>query len=461
MMKGTFVPYGFVLAPIGASLVVLFSVFVFTNGLLELLLGSAASFAFGLGMLEAFGVYPIIGTARAPSVQATRNVMRVGFLLLVIQLVFLLVPETAHRAFSVQIPFSQSLEWIGLGILLLSGYLLGGATWVVWDRWRQISAVVLEIPTWTRPSLQSWVLVLGFAFATPGFILNSILPSVSLVLFSVGAVLLLVGILPRKTKEGPRVQTTDTSTTSELRKTAYAEKSSLGKRACELILQKYGRRRVFAVCMWGDETENSQPYYGLNLLVVVRDGLRIPAQHYLLNGLEVSVYYWEEISILHQARTFTEEWPWRSDNYRTRIVLHEKNGWLRKLDAAVQKSESADPTVAVRESALLLVGHLGKLRDAQLTNNTVEMKAECWRIAWGAIELTLLLNRRYVRRDYWKEVFECPLQTPDLRNELELLLELTPSSTEIMAKAAEKLSAQLFEMVGTRGISLASSELKV
>jgi len=73
MMKGTFVPYGFVLAPIGASLVVLFSVFVFTNGLLELLLGSAASFAFGLGMLEAFGVYPIIGTARAPSVQATSS----------------------------------------------------------------------------------------------------------------------------------------------------------------------------------------------------------------------------------------------------------------------------------------------------------------------------------------------------------------------------------------------------
>src|SRR5207302_9610559 len=112
-----------------------------------------------------------------------------------------------------------------------------------------------------------------------------------------------------------------------IEKTAYAEKSSLGKRACELILQKYGRRRVFAVCMWGDETENSQPYYGLNLLVVVRDVLRIPAQHYLLNGLEVSVYYWEEISILHQARTFTEEWPWSSNNYRTRIVLHEKNGW--------------------------------------------------------------------------------------------------------------------------------------
>ena len=168
MMKGTFVPYGFVLAPIGASLVVLFSVFVFTNGLLELLLGSAASFAFGLGMLEAFGVYPIIGTARAPSVQATRIVMRIGYLLLAIQFVFLLVPETTHRAFSVQIPFSQSLEWIGLGTLLLSGYLLGGATWVVWDRWRQTSAVVLEIPTWTRPSLQSWVLVLGFAFRHAG-----------------------------------------------------------------------------------------------------------------------------------------------------------------------------------------------------------------------------------------------------------------------------------------------------
>src|SRR5260370_7800183 len=187
MMKGTFVPYGFVLAPIGASLVVLFSIVVFRNGLRDLLLGSAASFAFGLGMLQVFGVYPIIGPARAPSVQATRNVMRVGFLLLAIQLVFLLVPETAHRVFSVQTPFSQSLEWIGLGTLLLSGYLLGVATWVVWDRWRQISAVVLEIPTWTRRSLQSWGLVLGFAFATPGFILNSILQPLPLLFFSAGA----------------------------------------------------------------------------------------------------------------------------------------------------------------------------------------------------------------------------------------------------------------------------------
>src|SRR5438094_10527496 len=110
MMKGTFVPYGFVLAPIGASLVVLFSVFVFTNGLLELLLGSAASFAFAIGMVEAFGVYPIIGTARAPSVQATRIVMRIRYLLLAIQSVFLLVPETTNMACSVQIPFPQTLE---------------------------------------------------------------------------------------------------------------------------------------------------------------------------------------------------------------------------------------------------------------------------------------------------------------------------------------------------------------
>lgn len=460
-MKGTFVPYGFVFAPIGASLVVLFSVLLFANGFSELLFEYAAYFAFMLGVLEAYGVYPVVGPARAPSVQTTRKIMHVGFLLFVVQIALLLVPDTMQRAFSVQIPFFQPLEWIGFGILLLSGYLLGVATWVIWDRWRQISTNELEIPNWTRPSLQSWVFLLGLAFSAPGFMINSRLPSVSLALFSIGGVLLVVGIIPRKTKENPRVQTTDVPTNVELRKTTYEEKSSVGKRACELILQKYGRRRIFAVCMWGDETENSQPYFGLNLLVVVRDGVRIPVQHYLLDGLEVNIYYWQEISILHEATTFTEEWPWRSDNYRTRIVLYEKNGWLRKLDAAVLKSDSADPTDAIRESALLLVGHLGKLRDAQLSNRTAETKAECWRIAWGAIELTLLLNRRYVRHDYWKEVFECPVQTPDLRNELELLLELTSSSTEIMTKTAEKLTAQLFEMMGTRGISLASSQLKV
>src|SRR5438552_19142815 len=76
--------------------------------------GSVASFAFGLGMLEAFGVYPIIGTARAPSVQPTRIVMHIGYLLLAIQLVFLLVPDATHSAFSVQIPFAQYPHWIAL-----------------------------------------------------------------------------------------------------------------------------------------------------------------------------------------------------------------------------------------------------------------------------------------------------------------------------------------------------------
>lgn len=215
------------------------------------------------------------------------------------------------------------------------------------------------------------------------------------------------------------------------------------------------------VCLWGDKVENSQPYFGVNVLVVVRDGTLLPSEKYVIDGIEVRIDYWQEISILHRVRMLDGEWPWRSGSYRTRIVLHEKKLWFRKMDNAVQKSDSADPTDAVRESAMLLVEHLAKLRDYRLLNDLVGAKAECWRIAWGAIELIFLLNRRYVRYDYWKEVFECPNQPADLRRQLETLLELTEVSIDSMVEAGEKLCEELFEIVRSRGINLVSSNLKV
>jgi hypothetical protein len=131
------------------------------------------------------------------------------------------------------------------------------------------------------------------------------------------------------------------------------------------------------------------------------------------------------------------------------------------MDRAAGESDLADPTNAVRESALLLLRHLATLRDYQLQNDLVGEKAECWRIAWGAIELVFLLNHRYSRRDYWKEVFECPIQTSDFRHQLEILLELTRMSMDVMVGTAEKLCEELFDMVRSRRIDLTSSELKV
>ena len=96
-----------------------------------------------------------------------------------------------------------------------------------------------------------------------------------------------------------------------------------------------------------------------------------------------------------------------------------------------------------------------------MQSDLVGEKAECWQIAWGAIELVFLLNHRYARRDYWKEVFECPIQTFDFRRQLEILLEVTSTSMDVMVGTAEKLCEELLEMVRSRRIGLTSSELKV
>jgi hypothetical protein len=449
------------MAPIGAGLIVLIPFFVSLSAFPEIVFSLASTLVWGIGIVEAINAYLVIANARALSVRRTRTFMHTGFVLLVAQFAFLVVPDTASRAFSTKIPFPQAFEWVGYGAILFSSFSLAGASWIVCDRWSQIGSDELEVQNWTRASWHTWAFISGMATGTIGIPLDPRFPGVSLILFFAGALLLFAGILPRKTKEIQLTRGSETQPKVELRKVTYEEKLAVGKRACELILHKYGKRRVFAVCMWGDKVENSQPYFGVNLLVVVRDGIHIPAQHYLFDGIEVNITYWQEISILYRARIFDEEWPWRSGSYRTRIVLHEKKGWSRKLDRAVHESDLADPTSAVRESAMLLLEHLAKLRDYRLQNDLVGEKDECRRIAWGAIELILLLNRRYVQYDYWKEVFECSIQTSDLRRQLETLLELTDKPVDIMVETAEKLCEEMFDMVRSRGISLVSSDLKV
>jgi len=456
------VPYGFLMAPIGGGLFILLPFLVSLSGIYQNLFILALSLPLGMGLVEAINAYEIIGQALSPRIQNTKTVMRIGLFLLAIPVALFVIPDTASNAFSVQTPFPQVFEWTGLGALMLATVLLGGASWIIWERWSQTEGSELGIAYWRRPSRAASVFPLGCFALVAGFFLSESFPMAALVLFSLGSVLLVAGILPRNTEKVQPARGPDTSLAKvELRKVPYEEKLVVGRRACELILQKYGRRRILAVCMWGDETENSQPYFGVNLLVVVRDGIRLPVQTYLFNGIEVKITYWEEIGILHRARTFDDEWPWQSASYRTRIVLYERKGWLRKMDRAAEESDLADSTNAVGDSALVLLRHLATLRDYQLQSDLVGEKAECWQIAWGAIELVFLLNHRYARRDYWKEVFECPIQTFDFRRQLEILLEVTSTSMDVMVGTAEKLCEELLEMVRSRRIGLTSSELKV
>jgi len=99
LRKGILVPYGFVMAPVGAGLVVLFSLFASFGGVPDRLLSFATSLVLGVGMIKVISAYLVMRNARAASVQRTRTIMHVGFVLFIAQFAFLAVPDTASRVF--------------------------------------------------------------------------------------------------------------------------------------------------------------------------------------------------------------------------------------------------------------------------------------------------------------------------------------------------------------------------
>src|SRR3989441_12833355 len=133
------------MAPIGAGLVVLLSFFAYFGGVPDRLLSFATSLVLGVGMIEVINSYLVIRNARAASVQRTRTIMHVGFVLFIAQFAFLAVPDTASRVFCAETPFPQAFEWVGFGVLLLSSFSLGGASWLVLDRWSLVGVVELVI----------------------------------------------------------------------------------------------------------------------------------------------------------------------------------------------------------------------------------------------------------------------------------------------------------------------------
>src|SRR2546427_11119726 len=99
------------MAPIGAGLVVLLSFFASFGGVPDRLLSFATSLVLGVGMIEVINSYLVIRNAQAASVQRTRTIMHVGFVLFIAQFAFLAVPDTANRGFSAWNPLSRSLSW--------------------------------------------------------------------------------------------------------------------------------------------------------------------------------------------------------------------------------------------------------------------------------------------------------------------------------------------------------------
>lgn len=251
--------------------------------------------------------------------------------------------------------------------------------------------------------------------------------------------------------------------TVELRKLTHKDRLNIGQQISKRVLNKYGDA-VLTVFICGSTAKQlDRPYSDLEMIVAVRDGVEIPMKYYLYNGLVVEIDYRQESNFLRAARRVTQNWPNEADQYRNRLVIFDREGWMRRLDEAVRESDGADFTEAIRWASISVTESMGVLRNAHLTGDMIGVRARGRIIAGEGAIIVFLLNRRYVTTTswFWKQAFECPWKPNDFEELVNRSASFTPASPEEIVKAAEQLHAEIMEMVGSRGVSIESDELIV
>ncbi len=243
----------------------------------------------------------------------------------------------------------------------------------------------------------------------------------------------------------------------------HEERVAIAHQLAERILRKY-RWGVLVIFVIGSTAKNlDRPHSDLELLVVVRPWVRARSKYYLYRDLVIEVNYRKERLMLANARRLRWRWPVEADQFRNRLVLFERRGWLARLDAVVAESDAADFTAAVREGAIRLVDARGRLRNARDDGDERMVAVGAFAIAERAAMLLLLLSRRYVRTNqrFFAEAFACPDQPPDFRALGERAAGMKPATVDERSAAAKRLCAVMLAAVEARGIRINDEDLIV
>lgn len=245
-----------------------------------------------------------------------------------------------------------------------------------------------------------------------------------------------------------------------LRRVSHEERVSLGEKIAADLVARYGNA-VLAVCIVGSTAKNlDRPYSDLEMGCVLTDGLEAPPMKYLAhNGLLVQIEFLQESKLLEDARKVTMDWPWYADQFRNRIVLFERDGWLTKLERAVAEDDKADFTDVIRWVALAMTETLAAVRNADIVQDQVALRSAAYSMAVDTAKLVLLLNRRYVLTTswFWKQAFECSEQPEDFKGLVRTAAGFVDSTDAERIDAVEKLWKQTIKLVYARGISIEST----
>ncbi|MGQ0548162.1 MAG: kanamycin nucleotidyltransferase C-terminal domain-containing protein [Armatimonadota bacterium] len=243
----------------------------------------------------------------------------------------------------------------------------------------------------------------------------------------------------------------------------HHERIEIAGRLAEEILRAYGDA-VHAVFVTSSTARGLDlPHSDLELTAVVRDGVEIEEKLYVYRGLLIEIEYPQESAIIKNTGRVTWRWPIVAGGYRDRIVLYEREGWLRRLDLVMDERDGSDFRHGLCHATTALIECRDKLRNARLVGDDLVARFNGFLIAEHAAVLVLFLNRRWMTTSRWlfSQASECPAQPPDFRRLVEILIGVVPSTLDAVADAGERLCADIVALAGSLGISVESDALVV
>src|SRR2546425_9684996 len=261
----------------------------------------------------------------------------------------------------------------------------------------------------------------------------------------------------------PKIESASLKPEAPLRKVSHEKRLELARTIASRLVDTY-KEAVLAVCIYASTAKNlDRPYSDLEIFCVVTDSLEVKNKRYVYDGLMVEIDYFQESNFLKEAARVGWDWPLRADQYRNRIVLFERDNWLKKLEKAVAENDSADIAEELRWAAETMTESLAAVRNAHLKRDQRELRTRAFYMAWDTARVIFLLNRKYVLTTswFWKQLFECQEQPRGLRKLVDVVAGFEKSTDSQLVDAAEKLWRETILMVEPRGISLESKDIRV
>jgi len=248
-----------------------------------------------------------------------------------------------------------------------------------------------------------------------------------------------------------------------LRKVSHEERVELAQEISSRIVEIH-RDLVLTVCIDGSTSKKlDRPWSDLELFCVVRDGTEIPGKYYLYKGLLVQIEYFQESTFLKEAARVGFDWHLAADEYRNRIVLFERDEWLKRLEKAVHDNDKADFTDDLRWATLSMTESLAAVRNANWKRDKRDLRTRAFYLARDTARVVYLYNRKYVITTswFWKLLFECDQRPKGLRTLIDIVAGFRKSTSRELVDASEELWRETMRMVQARGFVIDASEIIV